>query len=58
MATKTKGPGRPQKYPLTAAQRQRIEKAVEKGESTKSIAERLEIHEFAVIRVRRALRTA
>lgn len=52
---KTAGRGRPQKYPLTAAQVRRIEARLEKGQSAATIAEALGVHEFAVLRVRRAL---
>lgn len=47
--------GRPQKYPLTAAQVKRIQARLEKGQSAAGIAEALGVHEFAVLRVRRAL---
>lgn len=47
--------GRPQLYPLTAAQTKRITARLEKGQSAASIADALGVHEFAVLRVRRAL---
>lgn len=52
---KTPGRGRPQKYPLTAGQTKRIEARLAKGQSAAFIASALGVHEFAVLRVRRAL---
>lgn len=54
MATQN-GPGRPQKYLLTANQVRSIQSRVAKGESTKTIAEALGVHEYAVLRVRRQM---
>lgn len=53
--TKKRGRGRPQLYPLTSRQTASVEARLAKGESASSIAARLNIHEFAVLRVRRAL---
>ena len=47
--------GRPQLYQLTAAQTRRIEKLIQKGESAAAISGIVNVHEFAVLRVRRAM---
>jgi hypothetical protein len=47
--------GRPQLYPLTAGQINRIMARLEKGQSAAFIADALGVHEFAVLRVRRSL---
>lgn len=52
--TKKRGRGRPQLYPLTSRQVASVEARLAKGESASSIAARLNIHEFAVLRVRRS----
>lgn len=49
------GRGRPQKYPLTARQIGKIQTRLAKGLSAAFIADELGVHEFAVLRVRRAL---
>ena len=51
----SRGPGRPQMYPLTSTQVKRIQKLIAGGTSSKEIAEKLDIHPFAVLRVRRAM---
>lgn len=58
MAKKTnrRGPGRPQKYVLTPAQEQRIVDLINNGVTGTEIQKKLKVHEFAVLRVRRALR--
>lgn len=53
--TKKRGRGRPQMYPLTKAQENSILKRLEKGWSAREIAEALDVHEFAVLRVRRTV---
>ncbi len=53
--TKKRGRGRPQLYPLTPGQTNRVMARLEKGQSAREIAEALGIHEFAVLRVRRSL---
>lgn len=55
MNTKTVKRGRPQLYPLTQGQINRIEARLAKGQSAAFIAAALGVHEFAVLRVRRAL---
>lgn len=45
--------GRPQKYPLTSNQVRAIVSRLKNGLSPKAIAEALDIHPFAVLRVRR-----
>ncbi len=53
---KQTGPGRPQKYPLTATQEARVRKLIAEGVSSTEIVEKMNIHEYAVLRVRRAIR--
>jgi hypothetical protein len=56
MATKKQsGPGRPQKYPLTANQEKSIRSRIAKGETSASIVSALGVHEYAVLRVRRSM---
>jgi len=55
-ATKRAGPGRPQKYPLTAAQVKRITTLFEKGKTFVEIESITGAHEFAILRVRRQMR--
>lgn len=52
--TKKRGRGRPQKYPLTGIQERAIRNRIEKGQTDGFIAEALGVHEYAVLRVRRA----
>jgi len=54
-ATKKNGPGRPQKYPLTAAQEAKVIRLLNDGISKNEISSRMNIHEFAVLRVRRSM---
>lgn len=53
-STKKRGRGRPQMYPLTTAQENRVRSLTAKGWTSKEIQEAMGIHEFAVLRVRRA----
>lgn len=48
--------GRPQLYKLTSNQEKSIRSRISKGETSNSIIEALGVHEFAVLRVRRAMR--
>lgn len=50
---KVGGPGRPQLYPLTAAQVARVERMIGEGVSSTKIQEKTGYHEFAILRVRR-----
>ena len=52
--TKKAGRGRPQLYPLTKRQEASVLRRLAKGESAAKISGALNIHEFAVLRVRRA----
>jgi hypothetical protein len=52
---KTTKRGRPQLYPLTGNQIRAIEARIIKGQSASFIAEALGVHEYAVLRVRRAM---
>jgi hypothetical protein len=45
--------GRPQLYPLTASQFNSIQKRLAKGEKPKEICEALDVHPYAVLRVKR-----
>lgn len=53
-SVKKVGRGRPQLYPLTTAQENRVRALTAKGWTSKEIQEEMGIHEFAVLRVRRA----
>lgn len=56
MATTRKGPGRPVSYELTGAQKTRIRNLFNSGYTFKEIQERVGVHEYAVLRVRREMR--
>lgn len=53
---KVVGRGRPQMYPLTANQEKSIRSRIEKGQTSREIIAAMGVHEFAVLRVRRAMR--
>lgn len=55
VSTKKRGRGRPQLYPLTTAQQARVIRLIGEGFTTNQITEKMDIHEFAVLRVRRSL---
>jgi hypothetical protein len=48
--------GRPQKYPLTRVQEKSIRTRILRGESTTAITGELNVHAFAVLRVRRQMK--
>ena len=50
---KKRGRGRPQKYPVTGAQRSQILRRLEKGQSVAKISTELGIHAYGVLRVKR-----
>lgn len=54
-ASKRRGRGRPPLYPLTGAQETRIRNLVNSGWTSPEIQERTGFHEFAILRVRRAM---
>lgn len=54
VSTKKRGRGRPQLYPLTSREENRVRTLTAKGWTSKEIQEEMGIHEFAVLRVRRA----
>lgn len=45
--------GRPQLHPLTGTQVNSIRKRIDKGESVAKIAAALNVHDYAVLRVKR-----
>jgi len=54
---KKRGRGRPQLYPLTAAQRLSIIKRIKEGQTSPEILRAMpSVHEFALLRVRREMR--
>jgi DNA-binding CsgD family transcriptional regulator len=55
ISTKKRGRGRPQLYPLTTAQEAKVVRLINEGLTSRQIQERMDIHEFAVLRVRRAM---
>lgn len=54
-STKKRGRGRPQLYPLTQAQEAKVIRLINDGQTSRQIQEQMDIHEFAVLRVRRAM---
>lgn len=57
MPSNTKrGPGRPRKYSTTGRQDQSIRRMFESGKTFAQIQEKLDVHEYAVLRVRRQMR--
>lgn len=50
-----KGPGRPPLYPLTPKQVARVENLINSGYTSRQVEERTGFHEFAILRVRRAM---
>lgn len=53
---RVQGPGRPHKYELTTSQVTRIRKHFEAGRSFSYIMDKVGVPEYAVLRVRRAMR--
>lgn len=53
---KKQGRGRPQLYKLTSRQEQSIRSKIEKKIPSSKIIDEMGVHEFAVLRVRRAMR--
>jgi hypothetical protein len=57
MPSNTKrGPGRPRMYPTTGRQNQSIRRMFTAGKTFAQIQDKLGVHEYAVLRVRRQMR--
>ena len=54
-ASKRRGRGRPPLYPLTAREVSRVENLINSGLTGNEIQGRTGFHEFAILRVRRAM---
>lgn len=55
VSNKKLGRGRPQLYPLTARETKRVETLINGGWTANEIKDRTGFHEFAILRVRRAM---